>query len=90
MTIMRCAFNIDTTRVELQFNDGTEISIYTPSVDDEICPTAPMQTESDWLIYNEPLAYAKLLFSGELAQYARDMAPVHMGCQIEVRLIAPT
>ncbi|MCD7724175.1 MAG: DUF6061 family protein [Clostridiales bacterium] len=72
-----CKFNIDTASVELRFHDGTEISIYTPDVDDEICPTIPMQTEIDWLIYNEPLTYARLVFSGELEQYDRDMAGTH-------------
>ncbi len=42
-----CEFNIDTASIELRFADGTEISIYTPGVDDEICPTIPMQTEID-------------------------------------------
>jgi len=51
--------------------------IYTPGVDDEICPTISMQTEIDWLIYNKPLTYARLVFSGELEQYARDMAGTH-------------
>ncbi|MCD7802842.1 MAG: DUF6061 family protein [Clostridiales bacterium] len=77
MIITHCAFNIDTASVELRFNDGTEISICTPGVDDEICPTVPMQTEIDSLIFNEPLTYARLVFSGELAQYARDMAGTH-------------
>ncbi|MCD7802596.1 MAG: DUF6061 family protein [Clostridiales bacterium] len=77
MKIVYCAFNIDTASVELRFTDGTEISIYTPGVDDEICPTIAMQTEIDWLIYNEPLTYAKLVFSGELEQYARDMTGTH-------------
>ncbi|MCC8129911.1 MAG: DUF6061 family protein [Clostridiales bacterium] len=72
-----CKFNIDTASVVLRFDDGTEISIYAPGVDDEICPTVPMQTEIDWLIYNEPLTYAKLVFSGELEQYARDMTGTH-------------
>lgn len=53
------------------------ISIYTPGMDDEICPTISMQTEIDWLIYNKPLTYARLVFSGELEQYARDMAGTH-------------
>ncbi|MCD7785244.1 MAG: DUF6061 family protein [Oscillospiraceae bacterium] len=77
MKLVHCEFNIDTASVELRFDDGTAISIYTPGVDDEICPTIPMQTEIDWLIYNEPLTYARLVFSGELAQYARDMAGTH-------------
>ncbi|MCD8321261.1 MAG: DUF6061 family protein [Oscillospiraceae bacterium] len=74
MKLIHCEFNIDTASVELRFDDGTEISIYTPGVDDEICPTISMQTEIDWLIYNEPLTYARLVLSGELKQYARDMA----------------
>ncbi|MCD7802376.1 MAG: DUF6061 family protein [Clostridiales bacterium] len=77
MKLIHCEFNIDTASVELRFDDRTEISIYTPGVDDEICHTIPMQTEIDWLIYNEPLTYARLVFSGELAQYARDMAGTH-------------
>ncbi|MCC8091312.1 MAG: DUF6061 family protein [Oscillospiraceae bacterium] len=77
MKLIHCEFNIDTASVELRFADGTEISIYTPGVDDEICPTVPMQTEIDWLIYNEPLTYARLVFSDELEQYARDMAGTH-------------
>ena len=77
MKLIHCEFNIDTASVELRFDDRTEISIYTPGVDDEICPTIPMQTEIDWLIYNEPLTYARLVLSGELEQYARDMAGTH-------------
>ncbi|MCD8012046.1 MAG: DUF6061 family protein [Lachnospiraceae bacterium] len=77
MKLIHCEFNIDTASVELCFTDGTEISIYTPGVDDEICPTVPMQTEIDWMIYNEPLTYAGLVLSGELAQYASDMAGTH-------------
>ncbi len=77
MKLIYCAFNIDTASVELRFDDSTKISIYTPGVDDEICPTVPMQTEIDWLIYNKPLTYAKLIFSGKLEQYARVMAGVH-------------
>ncbi|MCD7754973.1 MAG: DUF6061 family protein [Firmicutes bacterium] len=70
-------FNIDTASAEIKYTDGSQISIYTPGVDDEICPTVPMQTEIDWLIYNEPMTYANLVFSGELEQYARDMAGAH-------------
>ena len=77
MKLIHCEFNIDTASVELSFDDGTEVSIYTPGVDDEICPTIPMQTEIDWLIYNEPMTYARLVLSGELGQYARDMAGMH-------------
>ncbi len=75
--LLSCLFNIDTASVEIKYADGSEISISTPRVDDEICPTVPMQTEIDWLVYNEPMTYANLVFSGELEQYARDIAGTH-------------
>lgn len=71
--LLFCRFNIDTACVEIKFTDGCKIDIYTPGVDDEIRPTVPMQTEIDWLIYNDPVTYANLVFSGELEQYAIDM-----------------
>ncbi len=46
MKLIHCAFNIDTASVEMRFADGTEISIYTPGVDDEICPTTPCRRRS--------------------------------------------
>lgn len=70
-------FNIDTASVELRFSDGMELSIYTTEIDNEVCPTAPMQAEIDWLIYNKPLTYAKLVLCGDLEQYAKDMVGVH-------------
>lgn len=57
LKLMHCEFNIGTASVELRFSDGTELSIYTPRIDNEICPTVPMQAEIEWLIYNEPLTY---------------------------------
>ncbi|MCD7919852.1 MAG: DUF6061 family protein [Clostridiales bacterium] len=75
--LLSCRFNINTASVEIRYTDGSQIIIYTPGVDDEICPTVPMQTEIDWLIYNKPATYVNLVFSGELEQYARDMAGTH-------------
>ncbi len=63
MKLIHCEFNVDAATVKLRFDDGTKISIYTPRVDDELCPTVPMQTEIDWLIYNEPLTYCSPSFS---------------------------
>lgn len=40
--LLSCRFNIDTASVEIRYTDGSQISIYTPGVDDVICPTVPM------------------------------------------------
>ena len=38
--------------------------------------TTGQQTELDWLVYNEPLTYAQLVFRGELRNDLANL-PVH-------------
>lgn len=59
--IIACAFNTDTACVEVKYSDGTRLSIYTPGVEDGLNTTLAMRTEIDWLIYNKPLEYARLV-----------------------------
>jgi len=60
---------MDTASVEVFFDDGTLISIYCPDVEEEVAHTPVQRGELDWLIYNEPLTYAQLVLSGEIADY---------------------
>lgn len=64
MKIKSCEFNIDTASVEIQFSNGTILSIYCPDVEDEIAHTPAQRAELDWLVYNEPLTYATLVLTG--------------------------
>lgn len=66
-----CKFNIDTASVEIIFSDGSMLSIYSPAVDDELNLAMAQQTELDWLLYNEPMEYVRLLLSGEVYQYLK-------------------
>lgn len=59
--IIACAFNTDTACVEVKYSDGARLSIYTPGVEDGLNTTLAMRTEIDWLIYNKPLEYARLV-----------------------------
>lgn len=60
MKILSCAFNMDTACVELRIADGTMISIDCTAVENEIADNMYQQSELDYLIYNDPVAYAEL------------------------------
>ena len=63
-TIKSCEFNMDTGCVELQFQDGSMISIDCTAVENEAADNRFQRSELDYLIYNDPLAYADLILNG--------------------------
>ena len=75
--LVSCEFNIDTACDELRYADGAVLSIYTPGVDDSFDTTIAMRAEMDWLIYNDPLSYAKMVLDGSLESYLRRVSGKH-------------
>lgn len=69
--LISCEFNMDTACVELKFFDGSMIAIDTIAVENEVADNVYQRSELDWLIYNKPLEYAQLVFSGDLEQYVQ-------------------
>ena len=67
--IKSCEFNMDTGCVELRFQDGSMISIDCTAVENEVADNRFQRSELDYLIYNDPLAYAKLVLSGDPETY---------------------
>ena len=67
--IISCQFNIDTACVDVEYEDGFVLSIYTPAVEDAVAHTMQQRSELDWLIYNDPLAYADLVLNGDVEAY---------------------
>ena len=72
-----CKFNMDTGCVELTLQDGRKISIDCTGVEDELDVTMAQQTELDYLIYNDPLAYADLILNGDPEKYLKKVAGSH-------------
>ena len=64
--ILSCEFNLDTACVELRLDDGSLISIDCTAVENEVANGMYQRSELDWLIYNDPLAYAELILNGDL------------------------
>ena len=68
-TIKSCEFNMDTGCVELRFQDGSMISIDCTAVENEVADNRFQRAELDYLIYNDPLAYADLMLNGDVEAY---------------------
>ena len=71
MKILSCAFNMDTVCVELKFDDGTMIAIDTIAVENEVADNMYQRSELDYLIYNDPVAYAELILNGDPEAYLK-------------------
>ena len=69
--ILFCKFNLDTARVELRLADGMLLSIDCTAVENEVANSMYQRSELDWLIYNDPLAYAELILNGDPELYLR-------------------
>ena len=72
-----CQFNMGTGCVELLLRDGRKISINCTGVEDALDVTMAQRSELDYLIYNDPLAYAELILNGEPEEYLRNAAGSH-------------
>ena len=70
--IKSCEFNIDTACVEVKLIDGSMESIDCIAVENEYTNNTYEVSELDYLIYNEPLSYVELLFSGKMEEYLRN------------------
>jgi len=71
--ILSCEFNLDTACVELRLDDGTLLPIDCTAVENEVANNMYQRSELDWLIYNDPLAYAELILNGELSKYLKNI-----------------
>lgn len=69
--MISCEFNIDTACVELRFTDGSMISIDCTAVENEVTDNMYQRSELDWLIYNDPAAYADLILNGDPETYLK-------------------
>ena len=69
--LLSCEFNMDTACVELKFANGSMIAIDTIAVETEVADNMYQRSELDWLIYNDPAAYADLVLNGDPETYLK-------------------
>ena len=70
--IKTCEFNIDTACVEVKLIGGSMVSIDCDAVENEYADNMYETSELDYLIYNEPMSYVRLLLSGKIGEYLRN------------------
>ena len=69
--ILSCEFNLDTACVELKYDDGSMVAIDTIAVENEIADNMYQRSELDYLIYNDPVAYAELVVNEDPKIYLK-------------------
>ncbi len=74
--ILSCEFNLDTAFVELRLDDETLIPIDCTAVENEVANSMYQRSELDWLIYNDPLAYAELILNGDPELYLKTVTKI--------------
>ena len=68
---------MDTACVELRFLDATMLAIDTIAVEDEVATNMYERSELDYLVYNDPVAYADLILNGDPEAYLRQVTDYH-------------
>ena len=53
------------------------LSINGVAVENEVANSMYQRSELDWLIYNDPLAYAELILDGDIANYQKSVIYVN-------------
>ena len=71
--LLSCEFNMDTACVVLRFSDGSLCSINTIAVENETARNMYERSELDYLIYNDPIAYADLILNGDPETYLKNV-----------------
>ena len=69
--LLSCEFNMDTGCVELRYSDGSLYSIDCTAVENEVARNMYERSELDYLIYNDPVAYADLILNGDPEVYLK-------------------
>ena len=75
--VISCEFNIDTGCVEVNFSDGSMISIDCARVENEVARNMYEASELDWLVYNAPVDYVNLLLHGDIREYLENVTDYH-------------
>ena len=69
--LISCEFNMDSACVELVYSDNSMISIDCTAVENEVADNLYLRSELDYLIYNDPLAYANLILNSDPQVYLK-------------------
>ena len=70
-SIRSCKFNMDSGCVELKYWDGSMLAIDCTALENQVAHNRFQRSELDYLIYNDPAAYADLILNGDVGLYLK-------------------
>ena len=72
--LLSCKYNMDTACVELHYSDGSILALDCIEAENLYGNSPAYRTELDYLIYNDPLAYADLILTSDVEEYLRTVS----------------
>lgn len=69
MTIKSCEFNMDTACIEVQYENGSSLSMYLPHIEEELRTTPYSFSKLQLMLDSEPLRYAEKILDGTMQEY---------------------
>ena len=70
-SIRSCKFNMDSGCAELKYWDGSMLAIDCTALENQVAHNRFQRSELDYLIYNDPAAYADLVLNGDVGLYLK-------------------
>lgn len=70
--IISYKFNHGTACIEVRLTDGSVVSIDCIAVENEYANNMYEASEIDFLIYNDPMSYVKLMLNGKMKEYLQN------------------
>lgn len=67
--INSCQFSIDTTMIDVVYENGSKISFYTVGIEEKLKLTPITKDRLSWLIDNEPETYVQMVLDGTMQDY---------------------
>ena len=77
MKRISCTYNMDTACVEIRYDIGAIIAIDCIAIENQYARNRSEQSELDYLIFNDPAAYAELVLYGSPEAYLRAVTEYH-------------
>ena len=71
---MKAEYNIDSGCIDIQYSNGTTMSILCNEIEGSMDLSMTQRGEFDRLVYDHPLEFAELVLSGELESYLKGYA----------------
>lgn len=83
--IKSCQFNIDTTMIDVIYENGSKISFYTVGIEEKLKLTPITRDKLSWLLDNEPKTYVQRVLDGTMQDYLDRYEKSSNDCESDIR-----